>query len=199
MVNGVPSNEDPSITFNLAGPANGKKGYYNWDYKDFGPRIAFAYSPGSSSGLAHALFGSGGKTSIRGGFGIVYDRVGAGLLTTFDRYGSFGLSTQLSNAVVPSVATSPRVTDLNTIPTTDQRRRAILPASARQEDFPIRRRIRSWVWRSIGAWTTPLKLRIPTPLISRSEGNSERDSALMSPMWVDTHTGFWCRKISPCR
>jgi Carboxypeptidase regulatory-like domain len=120
MVNGVPSNEDPSITFNLAGPANGKKGYYNWDYKDFGPRIAFAYSPGSSSGLGHALFGSGGKTSIRGGFGIVYDRVGAGLLTTFDRYGSFGLSTQLSNAVVPSVATSPRVTDLNTIPTTDQ-------------------------------------------------------------------------------
>jgi hypothetical protein len=127
MVNGIPSNEDPSITFNLAGPANGKKGYYNWDYKDFGPRIAFAYSPGSSSGLAHALFGSGGKTSIRGGFGIVYDRVGAGLLTTFDRYGSFGLSTQLSNAVVPSVATAPRVTDLNTIPTTDQNGEQFFP------------------------------------------------------------------------
>ncbi len=127
MVNGIPSNQDASITFDTAGPANGKKGYYNWDYKDFGPRIAFAYSPGSSSGLAHDLFGSGGKTSIRGGFGIVYDRVGAGLLTTFDRYGSFGLSTQLSNSNVPSVASSPRVSDLNTIPLTDQSGQPFFP------------------------------------------------------------------------
>jgi hypothetical protein len=127
MVSGIPSNQDLPITFDVAGPANGKKGYYNWDYKDFGPRIAFAYSPGSSSGLEHALFGSGGKTSIRGGFGIVYDRVGAGLLTTFDRYGSFGLSTQLSNSNVPSVASSPRVTDLNTIPLTDQSGQPFFP------------------------------------------------------------------------
>jgi carboxypeptidase family protein len=120
MENGIPSNEDPLLTFDLAGAANGKKGFYNWDYKDFGPRIAFAYSPNADSGLFHDLFGSGNKTSIRGGFGVVYDRVGAGLLTTFDRYGSFGLSTQLSNSNVPSVASAPRVTGLNTLPTTDQ-------------------------------------------------------------------------------
>jgi len=127
MLNGIPSNEDPLITFNLAGPANGKKGYYNWDYKDLGPRIAFAWSPNPSSGLLHDLFGSGNKTSIRGGFGIVYDRVGAGLLSTFDQYGSFGLSTQLSNSNIPSVATAPRVTDLNTIPTTDQNGNPFFP------------------------------------------------------------------------
>jgi hypothetical protein len=127
MLAGIPSNEDPEITFNLAGPANGKKGYYNWDYKDFGPRIAFAYSPNFSSGLLHDLFGSGGKTSIRGGFGIVYDRVGAGLLTTFDQYGSFGLSTQLSNSNIPSVASAPRVTDLNTLPTVDQNNQPFFP------------------------------------------------------------------------
>ena len=127
MLAGIPSNQDPSITFDLAGPANGKKGYYNWDYKDFGPRIAFAYSPNASSGLLHELFGSGGKTSIRGGFGVVYDRVGAGLLTTFDRYGSFGLSTQLSNSNIPSVASAPRLTDLNTLPTVDQNGQAFFP------------------------------------------------------------------------
>ena len=116
-LNGIGSNQDPVISLDLSGPANGKEGFYNWDYKNFGPRVAFAYSPSASSGLLGSLFGGAGKTSIRGGFGIVYDRAGAGLLTTFDQFGSFGLSTQLSNGVSPSVATAPRVTGLNDLPT----------------------------------------------------------------------------------
>lgn len=116
MLNGIGSNQDPLITMDLSGPANGRQGYYNWDYKDFGPRIAFAYSPNVSSGLMGSLFGSG-KTAIRGGFGMVYDRIGAGLLSTFDQFGSFGLSTQLTNTTAPSVATAPRVTGLNELPT----------------------------------------------------------------------------------
>jgi len=116
MLNGIGSNQDPTIIMDLAGPANGKEGFYNWDYKDFGPRFAFAYSPNASSGLLGALFGKA-KTSIRGGFGTVYDRVGAGLLSTFDQFGSFGLSTQLTNTTAPSVATAPRVTGLNDLPT----------------------------------------------------------------------------------
>ena len=118
MVNGIGSNQDPLITMDLAGPANGKEGYYKWDYKNFGPRVAFAYSPNASSGLAGSLFGNG-RTAIRGGFGMVYDRVGAGLLSTFDRFGSFGLSTQLTNTTAPSVATAPRVTGLNELPTSN--------------------------------------------------------------------------------
>jgi hypothetical protein len=47
---------------------------------------------------------------------MVYDRIGAGLLSTFDRFGSFGLQTSLSGPT-PSVSTAGRVTDLNTIPT----------------------------------------------------------------------------------
>jgi hypothetical protein len=116
MEKGIGSNQDPLITMDLSGPANGRAGYYNWDYKNFGPRIAFAYSPNSSSGLAGSLFGSG-KTAIRGGFGMVFDRIGAGLLSTFDQFGSFGLSTQLTNTTSPSVATAPRVTGLNDLPT----------------------------------------------------------------------------------
>ena len=98
MEQGIGSQADPVISFDLAGPANGRSGYYNWDYHNFAPRIAFAYTPGS------------GKTVIRGGFGMVYDHIGSGLLNTFDQRGSFGLSTQLSNSTVFSVGTAPRVT-----------------------------------------------------------------------------------------
>lgn len=118
----------PPISFSLAGPANNAKGYYNWDYHDFAPRLAFAYSPRPNSGWLKSLVGDGDKTSIRGGFGMVYDRIGAGLLDSFDQYGSFGLSTTLTNSVIPSVATAPRVTNLNTIPVNDLNGNPFMPA-----------------------------------------------------------------------
>jgi hypothetical protein len=50
----------------------------------------------------------------------VYDRVGESLINTFDSSGAFGLSTELTNpAGSESVSSSPRVTGMNTIPTTD--------------------------------------------------------------------------------
>ena len=119
MENDIPSSADQLITFNFAGPANGKPSYYNWDYKDFGPRVAFAWAPKATSGLLGSLFGDG-KTSIRSGFAMVYDRVGESLINTFDNGFAFGLSTELSNpAGGESVACAPRVTNMNTIPTTD--------------------------------------------------------------------------------
>ena len=119
--NGIPSSADAPISFDLAGPANGgKPGYYNWDYKDLAPRFAFAWAPSKSEGILGALFGGAGQTSIRGGFAIVYDNVGESLITTFDQNGAFGLSTSLSNpAGSQSVTSSPRLTDMHTIPTTD--------------------------------------------------------------------------------
>ena len=126
---GGSSVDDPLITYDLAGPANGKKGYYDWDYHDFGPRVSFAYSPRATGGFLGNLFGNGDKTVIRGGFGIVYDRIGAGLLSTFEQNGAFGLSTSIS-APIPCVGPSaldpcsgtpvaPRVTDLNFVPQND--------------------------------------------------------------------------------
>ncbi len=136
MNNGVGSNQDPVITLDLAGSANNKPGFYNWDKKDFGPRVALAWAPDFSSGFLRDIFGARDKTVIRAGFGVVYDRVGAGLLSTFDQYGSFGLSTTLTNSQVPSVATAPRVTDLNTIPVTDQTGNVLFPP-APQGGFPF--------------------------------------------------------------
>jgi len=135
--NGIPSNQDNPVAFDWSGPANGgKTGFYDWDYKNLGPRVAFAWAPNRPNGLLGALFGAG-KTSIRGGFGIVYDRFGQGLVDDFDRNGSFGLSTTLTNnAVTNTVQSVPRLTDMHTIPTTDNDGNTIfLPAPA--ANFPV--------------------------------------------------------------
>jgi hypothetical protein len=111
---GLPSADACCMSFNLAGPANGgKPGFYNWDKKDFGPRFAFAWSPEASSGLFNSLFGSKGKTTVRGGFSMVYDRLGPALLQTFDQNGSFGLSTTLNNTGgIETPAIAPRATGI---------------------------------------------------------------------------------------
>jgi hypothetical protein len=89
---------DQTFSFDLSGQANGKKPYWPYDYKDLGPRLAFAYSPGMNDGIWHRFFGGPGKSSIRGGFGIVYDHFGQSLVNTFDQNGTFGLTTAITNA-----------------------------------------------------------------------------------------------------
>jgi len=139
MLTGGSSVTDPLLTYDLAGPANGKPGWYDWDYKNLAPRLSFAYTPRAKEGLFRSLFGGGDKTVIRGGFGIVFDRIGAGLLSTFDRTGSFGLSTGIT-APVPCVGPTsldpctgtpiaPRLTDLNVIPQLDASGNQYFPAT----------------------------------------------------------------------
>ncbi|MDQ3648922.1 MAG: TonB-dependent receptor [Acidobacteriota bacterium] len=41
-------------------------------YKNFGPRVGFAYSPDRADGFLGTLLGGAGKTVFRGGFGIYY-------------------------------------------------------------------------------------------------------------------------------
>jgi hypothetical protein len=134
MNNGVPSIDAPPIAFDWSGPANGgKTGYYGWDFKNLGPRAAFAWAPGYDNGLLHDLFGGGGKSSLRAGFGIVYDRIGEGLLDTFDQNGAFGLSSTIPNAAgLETSYCSPRVTNMNTIPQYDN-----CPTSQYPNGYPI--------------------------------------------------------------
>jgi hypothetical protein len=128
MLQGLPSNAQPLVTYELGGPVNGKPSYYNWDFGNLGPRIALAWSPDHSSGLLGNLFGGKGKSSIRAGFGIVYDRVGESLVDTFDEAGSFGLSTSLSNqANSLSSIDAPRITSMNVVPTSSAAGNPILP------------------------------------------------------------------------
>jgi len=117
MMKGIPSNQDPTVTFDLAGPANGKPGFYHWDKNNFAPRLAVAYSPRPESAWLKRLVGDGDKTSIRAGFGVVYDRFGSGLVNTFDRGYAFGLSCFLTDPPgTTTVDSAPRVTGINTVP-----------------------------------------------------------------------------------
>jgi hypothetical protein len=112
---------DPVISFALSGQANGKQPYWAWDHKDIAPRIGLAYSPTGDSKFGKWLWGGQGKTSIRVGYGIYYDHFGEGITNTFDRNGSFGLTTSITNAAgVQSVDGSARFSTLTTIPTTSQ-------------------------------------------------------------------------------
>ncbi|HET9788148.1 MAG TPA: hypothetical protein VFP47_13495, partial [Pyrinomonadaceae bacterium] len=52
------------------------KGLYNNDWNNFAPFFGFAYSPEFSSGIGKFLFGSAGKSSLRGGYSISYLRDG---------------------------------------------------------------------------------------------------------------------------
>lgn len=110
---------DPLITFDLSGQANGRKPYWNWDYKDLAPRFSFAWSPKSDGGLLRAILGGPGKTSVRGGYGIYYDHFGQGIVNTFDKTGTFGLTTSIGNQVGQfGVDNAPRFSGLYSIPQT---------------------------------------------------------------------------------
>jgi hypothetical protein len=115
MVQGIPY--APNISIDLAGPANGRQPLWGWDYKDIAPRVSLAWSPGYKDGLLGAAFGGPGKSSFRIGVGQYYDHFGQGVLNTFDRNGSFGLTTTIADApgtVGPDNA--PRYTGINNIP-----------------------------------------------------------------------------------
>ncbi len=109
---------DPAIGFGLSGQANGKPPYWGYDYKDVAPRLAFAYSPKGESGWSRRLWGGQGKTSIRAGYGIYFDHFGEGITNTFDREGSFGLTTaEVNPAGIQTVDGSARYSGLFNIPT----------------------------------------------------------------------------------
>jgi len=60
-------------TFGFVPINSAKRGVFNVDYGDIAPRVALAWAPSYNSGLKGALFGSG-KTVVRTGFAIIYDR-----------------------------------------------------------------------------------------------------------------------------
>ncbi len=96
MLAGQPSQSCGLIRTDLGGSANSKTGYYDYDFNNFSPRVAFAWAPRFKEGFGHWLSGEG-KLSIRGGYSSVYDRIGNGIATSFDTFGSFGLSTNITS------------------------------------------------------------------------------------------------------
>jgi hypothetical protein len=79
---------DP-IVLQISGPANGGKPLYNWDKKNFQPRVAFAWQPAGASG----------KSVLRGGFNLASDYYGQALAVDFDLNTTLGFS---SNFTTPA-------------------------------------------------------------------------------------------------
>lgn len=78
LVNQDPSGPTPDggFVFELVGKnSGGRTKIYDNDLNNFAPRVGFAYSPDYKSGLLSKLTGGPGNMSIRGGYGIFYDRV----------------------------------------------------------------------------------------------------------------------------
>jgi hypothetical protein len=110
----------PPISFILGGKANNGPPYWNWDYGNVAPRLAFAWSPKADSGRRQRLFGASGKSSIRGGWGMYYDHFGEATVDSFDRNGSFGLNGTIQNPIGEyTIDTSPRFSGLNSLPSGD--------------------------------------------------------------------------------
>jgi hypothetical protein len=126
---------DQQIGYNTSGQANGKQPFWPYDYKNLGPRLSIAYAPNPSGGLLKSIFGGGGKSSIRAGFGIVYDHYGEGLLNTYNQNGALGLTTVVTNAAsVQTLDGGARFTGLNNIPT--QSANGVLLTPAPTGSFP---------------------------------------------------------------
>ncbi len=87
---GVPFND--LITFDRAGPANKKPGFYSMDLNNFQPRIAAAWSPNFKDGFLGKLFGSEGESTFRGGFAMTNDYFGGQLAVSFDGLSTIGFT-----------------------------------------------------------------------------------------------------------
>jgi hypothetical protein len=110
---GQSANSAGELTFILGGPQNHGPGLWNWDHRNFSPRVAVAWAPNTGNGLLSKILGKKDQFSIRGGYNIVYDHFGIPVVNSFDQHGSFGLSTDLGNpAGVVSPANAPRFTCL---------------------------------------------------------------------------------------
>lgn len=88
---------DP-ITFDLAGKVNNRPGYYEQDWNNFAPSVAFAWSPNFGDNFFGRLIGRNGRSVIRGGFRMTYDRIGSQLAVNFDLNSVLGFTSGLGNA-----------------------------------------------------------------------------------------------------
>src|SRR5712692_2293354 len=114
---GLPSANVPVLSWDKSGPANGKPGYYRPDKNNFAPNVSFAYSPGFKSGWFEKIFGGPGKSVIRGGDRVVYDRIGGAFVISLDQEGAVGLVTNVQNrAGALSYSSAPRFSGFSSLP-----------------------------------------------------------------------------------
>ncbi|NJM53226.1 MAG: TonB-dependent receptor, partial [Blastocatellia bacterium] len=91
---------NPNGRFQIVGGNAGKENaYYRTDYNNFAPSIGVAYTPNFESGFGKFLFGSEGKTVLRGGYSQSYGN--DSILTALDGQTELnvGLGSTASSAI----------------------------------------------------------------------------------------------------
>jgi hypothetical protein len=116
-LNGTP--QDEIISFDLAGPKNNRRGYYDWDKNNWAPRLSVAWTPHAESGFLGWLTGKD-KMVIRSGYSKVFDRIGQGIALSFDQGLAFGMSTSLTSPFGSPYEFNPavRFVNITTLPPT---------------------------------------------------------------------------------
>ncbi|MGH9534938.1 MAG: carboxypeptidase regulatory-like domain-containing protein [Terriglobales bacterium] len=117
---GKPASDAGPVSFELGGPVNNAPGLWNWDYGDLAPRLGLAWSPDLGHGWLATILGGKNQLSIRGGYDLIYEHFGAGMVNTFNQDGAFGLSTNLTNPLGITIANAPRMTCLTCLPSAIQ-------------------------------------------------------------------------------
>jgi Carboxypeptidase regulatory-like domain len=121
------------ISFNLGGKANNGSGLYGMDKNNFAPNISVAWSPDFGDNLFGRAFGRSGKSVIRAGFRMVYDRLGSQLAVSAESENSFGFSSQTTNgpnSTNPTTLLGPLVTlnpDVRSFPRIDAPSALVFP------------------------------------------------------------------------
>ncbi len=102
----------PFLEYVLAGKANNAPGYYSPSYKDFAPRLSFAWVPPFDH-----------NTVFNASAGIVYDHTIVSAVQNFQDHSSYLFQADNTNVYgssadpAGSLASSPRFTGINAIPT----------------------------------------------------------------------------------
>ena len=78
------------------------KALYNEDWNNFAPFFGFAWSPEFNSGIGKLIFGSPGKSSIRGGYSISYVRDGFTVISN-----AMGTGTTNPGLIATAAVTTP--------------------------------------------------------------------------------------------
>lgn len=107
MAQGVPSNAMPNarLSYQLSGPANNGRNWWQRDNNNWAPRFSFAFSPANNK---YGVF--------RGGASMVYDRFGSDLITNFDQLGSVGLASRAGFPRSYNMTDAPRLTTAGAYP-----------------------------------------------------------------------------------
>ena len=204
---GQPANSAGEISFVLGGPKNHGPGLWNWDHKDFSPRIAVAWAPDTGDGWVSKILGKKDQFSIRGGYSITYDHFGIPIVNSFDQHGSFGLSTDLGNpaGVVTVAGRSPLylphsgsirpVLPARAVPDSERTGLLVRPTPAGR--FPLhskQHRLRH----QLGArpdFEDPLRARLQFLALAPNHARIPRSRL---PMWAASAGVCPCRSIWPC-